>query len=396
MRLIKSVPLTLILLVLSSSSSLAAGVATGNIEGGNYTQSDVILLIAYVLLALVFSFTCSVAEAALLSITPSFIANKEKDRPKLAALLKKLRQDNIDQSLAAILTLNTIAHTVGAIGSGSKATAVFGSAWFGLFSAVMTLLILFLSEIIPKTIGAVYWRSLSGLTARFIQTLIFLLYPLIWISEKLTKLVSGGKKMHAFNRDEFIALADIGEKSGHLDKSESRIINNLFKLDSLTAEDVMTPRTVVFAMAKDQSINEAFKAIADLPFTRIPLYKETLDDIKSFVLKPDILYAKAKDEDEIRLETLERELHNVPEDMQLSDLLELFLKNRYHITIVSDKFGGTSGVVTLEDIVETLLGTEIVDEMDTTEDMQQMARKLWENRAKSMGLETDKNQKEIT
>lgn len=189
MRLIKRSPLTVLLLLLSASTVLAVGVSVGNVEGGNYTQSDVVLLIAYVLLALVFSFTCSVAEAVLLSITPSFIANKEKDNPKLAAVLKKLRQDNVDKSLAAILTLNTIAHTVGAIGSGSKATAVFGSAWFGVFSAVMTLLILFLSEIIPKTIGAVYWRSLSGLTAKFIQTLILLLYPLIWVSEKLTKLL---------------------------------------------------------------------------------------------------------------------------------------------------------------------------------------------------------------
>jgi CBS domain containing-hemolysin-like protein len=200
----------------------------------------VILLITYVLLALVFSFVCSIAEAVLLSITPSYIAALHEQSPKRAALLKRLKQDNVDQSLAAILTLNTIAHTVGAIGSGAKATAVFGSAWFGLFSAVMTLLILFVSEIVPKTLGAVYWRRLAGPTASFVRGLILVLYPLIWISEKLTQLIAGGRKVHAFSREEFVAMAGVGEKAGAIDENESWIIRNLFRLKSLKATDVMT------------------------------------------------------------------------------------------------------------------------------------------------------------
>ena len=180
-----------------------------------------------------------------MSITPSYIAGLRDKKPKLAALLKRLKQENVDQSLAAILTLNTIAHTVGAIGSGAKATVVFGSAWFGLFSALMTLMILFLSEIIPKTIGAVYWRNLAGLTAQFVRGLIWSLYPLIWVSEALTRLIARRKSAHAFSREEFIAMAGIGERAGKIDPRESRIIRNLFRLDSLTAGDIMTPRTVI-------------------------------------------------------------------------------------------------------------------------------------------------------
>lgn len=172
--------------------------------------TDALLLLLYVVLALIFSFLCSVAEASLLSITPSYIAGLKETEPKKAAVLHRLREVKIDQSLAAILTVNTIAHTVGAIGAGSKATAVFGDAWFGLFSAVVTLLILFASEIVPKTLGAVYWRQLAGFTAMYVNVLIKGMYPLILISEKLTRLISGGMKGSDFSRDKFVALAGIG------------------------------------------------------------------------------------------------------------------------------------------------------------------------------------------
>lgn len=187
-------------------------------------SADGLLLIIYVLLALVFSFLCSVAESVLLSITPSYIEGQKEKRPKHAVLLKRLRQDNVDRSLAAILTLNTIAHTVGAIGAGAKATVVFGSAWFGLFSAVMTLLILFLSEIVPKTLGAVYWSKLVGPISYFINTLIVVLYPIVWISDRLTKFISHGKNIHIFSRDEFIAMAQVGVETGHIHAKESRLI----------------------------------------------------------------------------------------------------------------------------------------------------------------------------
>ena len=379
------VPLSL-LVVFSCGIAIAAGVAPSSNTVANYSSSDVILLAAYVLLALVFSFLCSVAEAVLLSITPSFIAGLKEDRPKLAALLKRLKQDNVDQSLAAILTLNTIAHTVGAIGSGAKATAVFGSAWFGLFSAVMTLMILFLSEIIPKTLGAVYWRRLAGLTALFVRGLILALYPLIWLSEGLTRLIARRKGLHVFSREEFVAMAGIGEQAGEINPHESRIIRNLFRLGKLTAKDIMTPRTVIVALKADATVAEALESEPESVFSRLPLYHTDLDDISGFVLRDDLLLALAQDKNDLKLESLKREILTVSGDMPLSALLEFFLDKRQHIALVIGEYGGTKGLVTLEDAVETLLGLEIVDELDPVEDMQALARQQWARRARSLGL----------
>ncbi len=350
------------------------------------SSADAILLATYVLLALVFSFLCSVAEAVLLSITPSFIAGLDDRKPRLAALLRRLKQENIDQSLAAILTLNTIAHTVGAIGSGAKATVVFGSAWVGFFSAVMTLMILFLSEIIPKTLGAVFWRRLAGVTAIFVRTLIIALYPLIWISEMLTRLIARKKPVHAFSRDEFIALAGIGEQAGQIDKRESRIIRNLFRLGSLRARDIMTPRTVMNGLREELTVTEALETENVLPFSRLPIFRSDLDHITGFILRDDMLVSKSRGEGTVQLTTLKRELTTVDGEMALSGLLEFLLDHRRHIALVVDEYGATIGLVTLEDVVETLLGMEIVDEMDTVEDMQALARQQWEKRARALGL----------
>lgn len=352
----------------------------------SYTHTDVVLLLTYVLLALVFSFLCSIAEAVLLSITPSYIAGLQEKKSKLAPLLKKLKQDNVDQSLAAILTLNTIAHTVGAIGSGAKATVVFGSAWFGLFSALMTLMILFLSEIIPKTIGAVFWRKLAKPTAIFVRGLILSLYPLIKISEWLTRLIARQEGLHVFNRDEFIAMAGIGEQTGKIDRSESRIIRNLFRFESLKVSDIMTPRTVISALQQDMTVLEVMDTVSQIPFSRLPIYRKDIDDISGFVLKQDLLLCKAKNQDNVKLESLKREILIVVETLSVSGLLEILLDRRQHIAAVAGEYGETKGVVTLEDAVETLLGLEIVDEMDRVEDMQSLARQQWEKRARALGL----------
>lgn len=357
------------------------------VAGGDYSQADLILLVVYVLLALVFSFLCSIAEATLLSITPSYIAGQKEKFPARAALLKKLKQDNVDRSLAAILTLNTIAHTVGAIGSGAKATAVFGSAWFGLFSAIMTLLILFLSEIIPKTLGAVYWRQLAAPTALFVHGLILALYPLILVSERLTRLVSGGKKVHPFNREEFVALAGIGERSGAIEAQESRILQNLFRFSSLRALDVMTPRTVIVAYQETLSIREALEDSRHQAFSRLPLYRKDVDDIEGFILRDDLLQAGSDDQHDRSLSSLKRELPSVIGELSLSRLLEFFLDSRHHIALVVDEYGGTTGLVSLEDVVETLLGMEIIDEADMIADMRDLARRQWRKRAQAMGLD---------
>ncbi len=355
------------------------------------TRADVILLALYVLLALVFSFLCSISEAVILTVTPPFIEGLKEDNPRLSRRLWKLKVDNVDRSLAAILTLNTIAHTVGALGAGAKATTVFGSAYFGLFSAAMTFMILFLSEIIPKTLGAVYWRNLAGMTAVFVQNLIWMMYPLILISEVLTKWLARGDKAHSFSRDEFIAMANMGEQAGQLKEDESRIIRNLFMLDKVTTEDIMTPRPVIEAYQEDMTVAEAAERTAEIPFSRFPIFGENRDDIGGFVLKDDILLYHAQGHSETTLDKIKRDIPSVPETMPLRELLEFLLEQRRsHIALVVDEYGGTEGLVTLEDAVETLLGMEIVDEVDENVDMQVLARSRWKKRAREMGINPDR------
>lgn len=354
---------------------------------------DAVMLIFYVFLALVFSFVCSIAEAVLLSITPSFIEGLKEKQPKRAALLKSLKQDKLDQSLAAILTLNTIAHTVGAIGAGAKATSVFGSAWFGLFSAIMTLMILFLSEIVPKTLGAIYWSRLAGPTSIFVKSLILILYPLVQISKKITKLIAGGRKTHHFSRDELMAMARIGAKTGHLGDDESMIIRNLLQLKSLSITQIMTPRTVISALAEDMKIEDSVDIVAKGPFSRLPVYSTGLDDINGFVLKDDILVYSAKGQGKNTLQLIKRDILIIPGSGSLLKLMELFLKHRQHIAVVVDEFGGTEGIITFEDLIESMMGMEIVDETDPVVDMRHLARKKAVKRAKALGVDLDNPEK---
>lgn len=352
------------------------------------TGSDALLLLLYVLLALFFSFLCSIAESSLLSITPSYIAGLKEKEPRRAEVLHRLREAKIDQSLAAILTVNTIAHTVGAIGAGSKATAVFGDAWFGVFSAVMTLLILFASEIVPKTLGAVYWRQLAGFTAVYVNLLIKSMYPLIFISEKLTRLISGGRKGSEFNRDEFVAMAGVGQAQGQIDERESKIIRNLFRFKSIEASDVMTPRIVMTAFNQDASVEQALATADKGLFSRLPIYRDNLDHVTGFVLREDLLVALNAGQGDRKVNDFRRELIAVPDTTSLSRLMETLLSQRQHIAVVVGEYGETKGLVTLEDVVETLLGNEILDEGDKVEDLRQLARQLWARRAERMGIDT--------
>jgi len=345
------------------------------------------MMIVYATVALTFSFLCSVAEAVVLSVSPSYIANlKNAGNEKAAALLSKIKT-NIDRSLAAILTLNTIAHTVGAGGAGAEAAAYFGDQYVGIAMAVLTLLILFLSEIIPKTLGAVYWRSLAPLTGKFIQLLIWVLYPFILLSELLTKWLARGKSPHAFSRDEFTAMVDIGTEAGQLDSTESQILNNLFRFPQLCAEDIMTPRTVVFALQEDLTVNETMDENASINFSRIPIYAENRDEITGFVLKTDLLIGQHKNDGQTRIREFKREIGGVHESTPLSKVLVDLLDNRSHILLVVDDYGGMDGIITLEDVVETLIGIEIVDEADTIDDMRRLARQKWEERMKRIGID---------
>lgn len=352
-------------------------------------SGDAAMLVFYVLMALVFSFLCSVSEATLLSITPSYIAGLKATNPKKAAQLQRLKVDNIDQSLAAILTVNTIANTLGAIGAGSKVTAVFGSAWFGVFSGVMTLLILFLAEIIPKTLGATYWRQLAGFTTSYVNVLIKLMYPLIVLSEKLTKLISKGKTLHDFSRDEFVAMAGVGREQGLINDRESKIIRNLFLFKSVEASTVMTPRIVVSALQGDQTVEEALSDTSKVHFSRLPIYAENLDAVSGFVLREDLLVAKGQGQGHRPLTDFRRDIIAIMASTPLSRLMETLLEQRQHIALVVGEYGETKGLVTLEDVVETLLGIEILDEGDRVDDMQKLARQMWVKRAERMGIRLD-------
>jgi len=390
MKLIRFTAVSAVIISVLSAGAHAVSQVPGVQNGtSQYSGSDIFLLIAYISLALGFSFLCSIAESVLLSITPSYIEGLKEKNAKLAPLVKQLKQDNVDRSLAAILTLNTIAHTVGAIGAGAKASVVFGSSWFGIFSAVLTLMILFLSEIVPKTIGAVFWTKLVSPTALFIKALIITLYPFVRISEILTQFISQDKKPPVFTRDEFIAMASVGMQTGEIKGKESRIIRNLFRFESLTVNDIMTPRTVMYVLPQDMKIKEAVSKITISQFSRIPVYENLVDDITGFILKDDILIFSAQGKENDTLKSLRRDILAVPDSISLTVLFENLLKDRHNIAIVVNEHGSTEGLVTLEDLIETLTGMEIVDETDDVVDMRKFARKQWNERARAMGIETE-------
>jgi CBS domain containing-hemolysin-like protein len=352
-----------------------------------------LLLIIYVLIALVFSFLCSIAEAVILSVRASYVALLEQEGKHSGVLLRELRE-NLNRPLAAILTLNTIAHTVGAAGAGAQAAAVFGNAWLGLTSAVLTLLILVFSEIIPKSLGAHYWRSLAPATAYGLNWLVKILYPFVLMAEKLTGNLTGEPTLIGFSRNEFAAIADISMEEGQLGEQESRILKNLMLLRETLVTDAMTPRTVVFSLRDSMKVGECFHKHDHIRFSRIPLYEDNPDHISGFVLRDDMLLAQARGNTDVPLSNYRRELLAVLDTTSLSDAFEQFLQHRQHIMLVVDEYGSAKGILTLEDLLETLLGLEIVDEEDKTVDMQQLARSLWRRRAREMGLEQDGQQKD--
>ena len=344
------------------------------------------LLIFYVCLALGVSFLCSIMEAVLLSISRSFVAQQEQENPELGARLKHFKE-NIDQPLAAILSLNTIAHTVGAAGAGAQAAAVFGSGYIGVISAVLTLLILVVSEIIPKTLGAAYWRSLTPTVVKLLGVTTMSMWPLVKMAELLTSAMTRSKPNKQVHREEFIALAELGAREGIFHRYESRVLQNLFYLRDIRIRDIMTPSTVVFALPGDQTIAETLTSHGSLQFSRMPVYGESLDDIKGFVLKGDILATAPEDQQKL-LTGICRPIVVMNGDETLHVMFERMMSESIHIALVVDSYGGTEGIVTMEDFIETLLGLEIVDELDTVADMQERAREQWQMRAQRSGLIT--------
>ena len=345
------------------------------------------LLILYLCVAIGFSFYCSIAEAVLLSITPSFIVTLGKKKPKDAARLKSLKA-NIDRPLAAILSLNTIAHTIGAAGVGAEAAKIYeGGNALAIVSAVMTLLILVFSEIIPKTLGALYWRSLGSFVSRTVMLLIWLLFPLVWLSEQLTKVLSGGKGHHVLTRDEFGAMADIGAEQGVLEEGELRVFKSLMRFPQITVADIMTPRVVVLAFPEDKTVGELLEEHPEMRVSRIPIFEGKLDQASGFVMRKDLLLAAARGEHDQPLAQLRRDMLTISSTASAKAAFDKLLGDRQHIALVTDQYGSAVGIVTLEDVIETLLGLEIVDEMDEDVDMQKVARDKWKERAKKMGLD---------
>lgn len=346
------------------------------------------LLVFYVLLALGISFACSIMEAVLLSVTPSYVAVLARQGSVTASRLQKLKED-IDRPLAAILSLNTIAHTVGAAGAGAQATHVFGDAYVGVISAVLTLLILVLSEIIPKTLGAVYWRKLVPVVTRVLVPTIWLMWPLVKMAQGITYLLSRGEPQASISREELTAMAELGTREGVFEAEESRVLTNLFRFGSLRVRDIMTPRTVVFALPETMTVRELLQEHTEFRFSRIPVFAASRDDVTGYVLKDDVLLRAAQGDGHETLRDLKREIVVVPSALPLPRLFERLVDQREHIALVVDEYGGTEGIVTMEDIVETLLGLEIVDEVDSVADMQAMARQQWLRRAKRLGLVPD-------
>lgn len=353
-----------------------------------------ILLTLYLLLAIGVSFLCSILEAVLLSITPSYIALQEQKNSAAGTILKELKED-IDRPLSAILSLNTIAHTVGAAGVGAQAAMVFGNSYVGVISAVLTFLILVFSEIIPKTLGATYWKKLSNFSARVIKVLMILMYPFVMLSKGITKLIARGDNGPGLSREEFSAMADKGVEEGIFEEGESTIFKNLIRFKSLKVRDIMTPRVVVIKFSENITVEKALESVDELYFTRIPVYGENEEDISGYVLKTDLYYELSKGNGDKELKEIRRAVHFIPQNISLKTLFEQLLEKQEHIAVVVDEYGGFSGVVTMEDVVETLLGMEIVDEIDAIEDMQKLARKQWRERARRLGIVSEEESRKL-
>lgn len=334
------------------------------------------LLFLYLFLALCFSTLCSILEATVLSSTTSYIESMDKNsyNPKSIKLVKDMKED-IDKSIASILTLNTFAHTMGAAGVGAQAAIVFGEKWQSLVAFILTLLVLYITEIYPKTYAALYWKRFLVPTAYVISFLIKVTYPFIWVGAKITNYIQKNKTDEAnFSKDEIMALVNLSEQEGTIQAKESDFIENLFKLKSIKTKDIMTPRSVVFALDLQTTIKEAIKNDKLYIHSRIPVFDKTIDNIEGMVFNRTILENSIKKKKHKTLEDIVSPVYKVSENLSVSVLIDLFLRRKTHLFIVEDAYGQTSGIVTLEDALETLLGVEIVDEMDEVEDMQEFAK----------------------
>jgi len=336
-------------------------------------EGDMGLLIFYVALALGVSFMCSILEAVVLSTPQTYVNILQNEEKRTAEMWAHLKDDDSVRPLTAILTLNTIAHTMGAAGVGSQVQQIWGVEVLTVASAILTLAVLFLSEIIPKTLGAAYWKRLSTPTAYlltwFTKTLFFLIGPI-----QMLKSILPSSKNAMVTRDDVAAMADLGEIEGALEENEETIIHNLLGLREVMVHEEMTPRTVVSAFEMHQTIKEILDDNTILRFSRIPVYDETIDNVRGLVIRSEILMAASRDEWDVQLKDIMKPILKIEQESTIEQALDVFLTNKQQFALVRDEFGGTSGILTMEDVMETLLGKEIVDELDEVEDMRELAR----------------------
>ena len=342
-------------------------------------------LFFYFFAVLGISFLCSLLESFILSVTHAHISLVSKDRPALGKKLSHFKE-NINQPLSAILSLNTIANTVGAASVGAITLIEFGSNWVAIMSGILTLCILIFSEIIPKTVGALYWKKILVPATFAVQVLIIMTYPLVVFLEFLSKWLAKAENEDKVSREEVIAMAELGEDEGTIEESESTVIENVLMLDDISVEEVLTPRSVIFAVNKTNSVREVLDKYNDIEFSRIPVYEDGLDNIIGIVRRHVLLKSKAEDQFDVTMGELAKPIHAVEENDSVGDVLDEFVKRREHLFMVKDQFGQVAGLITLEDAIETLLGVEIVDETDSVVDMRKLALDNWrKKRLKSQG-----------
>ncbi len=334
------------------------------------------LLFLYLGLTLLISFLCSVLEATLMSTTISYLTMREEEGYKPASKMLQYKMDS-EKPLSAILALNTIANTIGAAGVGAQAATVFGNQWVGLVSAIATLLILIFSEIIPKTIGTTYWRDLTGFATAMIQVLIVIMYPFVLLMHWVTKIFPESDEA-AVSREEVETMADIGEEEGVIEKDENRIISNVLHLDEVKASDVMTPRVVASIAPESMTLKEYYDDDQYDVYSRIPVYAESPDYITGYILRDDALEDLAEDKFNTTLGKIKRPIPMFNEDTSVGDIFDQMIKERSKIAVILDEYGAFQGILTMEDIIETIFGLEIVDEHDAVADLQAYAKERWQ------------------
>ena len=332
------------------------------------------LLIIFFILSVGISFICSILESVLLSVNMSYIAVLEKEKPTVGKLLR-LHKENINKSIASILILNTVANTLGAAAVGAQASKIFGNDAVVYVSVILTFAILFFSEIIPKTIGAIYWKQLAPISAHAIRLFIWITYPIILTTLAVTNKISKGQDdAHTLTKEELLESMLLSEDEGVIDEKESDVIENILNLDNIKVAEVLTPRSVVFALDESMSIKEIIETKEDIfKFSRVPLYRESIEEVVGIVMTKRI-FKQALEDDTVSVGSIKKDIFAINENVPVSKALDLFIAKKDHMFLVMDNYDQTEGIVTLEDCVETILGVEIVDESDTTEDMRELAK----------------------